>query len=271
MGIIKSDLNQQLNQQYNPEGSILRQHQLRMVGILTEIDRICKKNNISYWLSDGTLLGAVRHHGFIPWDDDLDIQMMKKDFLRFVKVAKLEFPSNLVLQTHETDKEYYFTYAKVRDVNSYVCEDGVSDRYYKYKGVYVDIFPMTNATPTLLHFSSYWHWRCVMKLSFLKNDNWGIRKKVCHFMFLLSMKLYSLFEWIDQLKGNKNINYSYGCQFFLNCPLEFIFPLVKIDFEKHQFNAPCNYDGYLKKLYGDYWLLPEEKLRSSHMSSIDIE
>ena len=65
---------------FNPEGSILRKHQMKMVDILCVIDKICKKHKINYWLSSGTLLGAVRHQGFIPWDDDLDIAMPIDDF-----------------------------------------------------------------------------------------------------------------------------------------------------------------------------------------------
>ena len=93
-----------LREKYNPDGSILRQHQLKMLDILIIIDRICKKHGIKYWISDGTLLGAVRHGGFIPWDDDLDIQMMRKDFKHFIKIISEELPENLALQTHKTDK-----------------------------------------------------------------------------------------------------------------------------------------------------------------------
>ena len=65
-----------LRNRFNPEGSLLRQHQLRMLDILIEIDKICQKHNINYWIDGGTLLGAVRHGGFIPWDDDIDIAVM---------------------------------------------------------------------------------------------------------------------------------------------------------------------------------------------------
>jgi lipopolysaccharide cholinephosphotransferase len=68
-----------LRQRYNPDGSLLRRQQMRMLDILLEVDRICKKNDIPYWLSSGTLIGAMRHDCFIPWDDDLDIEMMRKD------------------------------------------------------------------------------------------------------------------------------------------------------------------------------------------------
>ena len=97
-------MSEDLRVKYNPDGSILRQHQLKMLDILIVIDGICKKHGIKYWISDGTLLGAVRHGGFIPWDDDLDIQMMRKDFKHFIKIISKELPENLVLQTHKTDK-----------------------------------------------------------------------------------------------------------------------------------------------------------------------
>ena len=71
---------------YNPDGSDLRNLQLRMLEILNVVDRICRKHDIKYWLCGGTLLGAVRHGGFIPWDDDLDIEMMREDFIRFSEI-----------------------------------------------------------------------------------------------------------------------------------------------------------------------------------------
>ena len=95
--------NEELRKKYNPDGSLLRRQQLRMLDILSEVDRICKKHDIPYWLSSGTLIGAMRHNGFIPWDDDLDIEMMRKDYLRLMKVLPKELPEWLVLQNDETD------------------------------------------------------------------------------------------------------------------------------------------------------------------------
>ena len=74
---------EELHKKYNPDGSDLRRMQMRMLDMLKEVDRICKKYDIPYWLSGGTLLGSVRHGGFIPWDDDLDIELMEDDFQRF--------------------------------------------------------------------------------------------------------------------------------------------------------------------------------------------
>ena len=82
--MITDTLQNELRERYNPDGSILRKQQLRMLEMLQYIDFVCKKHNIRYWLCSGTLLGAVRHGGFIPWDDDVDIEMLN-DWLEFSK------------------------------------------------------------------------------------------------------------------------------------------------------------------------------------------
>ncbi|MBR6455697.1 MAG: LicD family protein, partial [Prevotella sp.] len=124
-----------LRQKFNPDGSLLRRHQLRMLEILLEVDRICKKHQIQYWLSSGTLIGAVRHKGFIPWDDDIDIEMLWPDYKRLMKVLPEELPETMALQTTETDKNYFFFYAKVRDRRSYLEESNRYDRVWKERGV----------------------------------------------------------------------------------------------------------------------------------------
>lgn len=78
------------------------------------VDRVCRKHGIRYWLSSGTLLGAVRH-GFIPWDDDLDIEMLYRDYKRLMEVLPFELPSNLVLQTMHTDSNYVAPYTKIKE------------------------------------------------------------------------------------------------------------------------------------------------------------
>ena len=86
-----------LRERFNPEESLLRRQQMRMLEILLEVDKICKRHDIQYWLSSGTLIGAMRHDGFIPWDDDLDIEMMRSDYLRLMEVLPKELPEWLAL------------------------------------------------------------------------------------------------------------------------------------------------------------------------------
>ena len=88
-------MDSELRKRFNPDGSLLRRQQLRMLELLEVIDVICRKHQIPYWLSSGTLIGAARHKGFIPWDDDLDIEMLRSDYLRLLKVLPQELPDNL--------------------------------------------------------------------------------------------------------------------------------------------------------------------------------
>ena len=125
-------MDSELRKRFNPDGSLLRRQQLRMLELLEVIDVICRKHQIPYWLSSGTLIGAARHKGFIPWDDDLDIEMLRSDYLRLLKVLPQELPDNLALQTNETDPNYIFIYGKLRDKDSHLEETNSYDRIFYY-------------------------------------------------------------------------------------------------------------------------------------------
>ena len=116
--------------------------QLKQLGILKEIDAICSRNHIDYWLDGGTILGAVRHGGFIPWDDDIDIAMRLEDLPRFVEAARRELPKQLYIQTPDTDPNVRMPIYKVRDTESFLVEGGDDFARAYGKGLYVDIFPM---------------------------------------------------------------------------------------------------------------------------------
>lgn len=141
MTMITDTLQYELRERYNPNGSTLRRQQLRMFEMLQYIDTVCKNHGIRYWLCSGTLLGAVRHGGFIPWDDDVDIEMLREDYRKFVKVMATEaLCGKYVLQNHDTDSNYFAPYGKLRDLHSYIKEENTNDLYYKYKGCYIDVF-----------------------------------------------------------------------------------------------------------------------------------
>ena len=118
-----------------------RRMQLVELELLKEIDRVCRQNDIKYVIFCGTLLGAVRHKGYIPWDDDADVAMLREDYEKFKTVCKQLNPEIAYFQDHTTDSEYRWGYAKVRrSGTSYVR---LSQEHMKYKnGISIDIFPL---------------------------------------------------------------------------------------------------------------------------------
>ena len=250
-----------LREKFNPDGSMLRKQQLRMLEILLYIDKVCKENNINYWLSSGTLLGAVRHGGFIPWDDDLDIEMMREDYVKFVKL----FPNNskYELQTYYNDRNYFKCFAKVRDLHSQISEFEL-DKYYKYRGLFVDVFSLERV-PLLIcriygrvfEYISKWRLKC--------GDSkilWYALKcfqKCVLFTIPIARPIFKMFT--------KELHHSYGTCFPKERHFEDIYPLTEISFEGYMFPAPHNIDHYLKTIYGEYHKLPNLETVDIHTSS----
>lgn len=151
--MIDPKLQTELREKFNPDGSNLRNAQLRMLNILKYVDYVCKQNDIPYWLSSGTCLGAVRHGGFIPWDDDVDIEMLEEDYDRLITILENQKSDEFALQTHKLDKNFHYDFAKVRDKNSLIEEVSEIDKQYKYRGYFIDIFPLIPSGSKKLH---YW-------------------------------------------------------------------------------------------------------------------
>ena len=245
----------------------LRTCQLKQLGILEEIDRICRKHNISYWLDGGSLLGAVRHGGFIPWDDDIDIAMPQDDARRFAEVAPKELPPPLRLQTPDTENTRE-PIMKVRDLNSFYVE-GNEDFSLDYcKGLFVDIFPMIDYPNvsrafcrkygkdmsrcySILHHSHQYSWRAVAELLYF-----GARYQFCKLMW----KAAFAFKRTGTYMSNILINNGYGIMHRRDS----IFPLGTIEFEGKRFSAPDNTDAYLHDLYRDYMQIPPKEKQKIH-------
>ena len=130
-----------LRERFNPDGSPLRRMQMCMLEMVSELDRVCRKYDIPYFLYGGTLLGAMRHDGFIPWDDDLDVGLLRPDYLRLMKVLPAELPEHIALQTNDTDPNYFYFFAKLRNRRSLLEEPSPYDRVFRERGVFIDIFP----------------------------------------------------------------------------------------------------------------------------------
>jgi lipopolysaccharide cholinephosphotransferase len=256
----------------NEEGSLLRKVQLRQLNILIEIDRICRKHNLRYWIDFGTLLGAVRHGGFIPWDDDVDITIPEEDYQRFKNIIKDELPSNLFYQSHITDPNYKLPIDRIRDNNSlYITK--VEDFSKKYnKGIYMDIFIATeypeanhNLMKLILKWSQKTNWFLSTKQEItIKNHLAALSFPIIRWGCKLSWKALHIFpkKYIGY-----NPNHAPYASFYKK---EWVFPLREISFESHSFFAPYQPDPYLTSIYGDYMKLPSEEQRKLHLIYADI-
>lgn len=256
----------------SPLSSYLARHrrevQLRQLEILRVIHAICQRHSIDYWLDGGTLLGAVRHGGFIPWDDDIDIAMRREDLPRFIAAAQQELPEDLEMQCPDTDPAVRLPIFKVRDRRSFLVEaDDDFSRPYA-KGLYVDIFPMIpypsfsaafvkkvskgycRANAILLTQHTY-SWRSVAELFYF-----GAKRAVCRALWIVC-------GWTkrkDEYVSNTLNNNGYGIMHRRDS----IFPVAPIQFEGETFLGPANPDAYLRDLYKDYMQLPPEDKRGGH-------
>ena len=261
--------NEALRQRFNPEGSLLRQQQMRMLEILLEVDRICQKYDIPYWLSSGTLIGAMRHDGFIPWDDDLDIEMMRKDYLRLMKVLPLELPEWLALQNDETDPKYFYFYAKVRDRRSRMLEQNGYDRLWQEQGIYIDIFPMEQH-PIWLHKLTEKTVGHMYKIWRTSTDDDKAIKQVRRIFDLNNKMVFPFLRLLCRLWGGKVITSSMGIPFH-NCRYASeIFPLTTHAFEGYQLPVPGNADAHLRHIFGDYMQLPDLNKLAPHVGKLEF-
>lgn len=256
---------------YNAEGTTLRKAQLRLLDILVEIDKVCRKNNIPYWLDFGTLLGAVRHKGFIPWDDDVDITILRKDQKRLYKALELELPKKYVVQNHKTDRNYYLAYGRVVDTTSEVVSIHKTEFAKEHNGLFVDIFPVEKGSVKIKTAFDTIYGRTFRRINHFSSSKtdymiacvlyppcWLLEKALrCFFsVFRVNNLIYSYAIDFFTLMRNKRVN------------PKTIFPLSEIEFEGHKFLCPGNYDAYLTNIYGDYMQIPPVEKRQIHSLEI---
>lgn len=267
--MIAGTLQKELRERYNPDGSTLRRQQMRMLEMLQYVDSVCTKHNIRYWLCGGTLLGAVRHGGFIPWDDDLDIAMLKEDYKKFVKVMENEKSDNYVLQTHNSDPNYYFPFAKLRDVHTYLKENITNDVHYKYHGIFIDIFVLEPSSSRLLTMISGIIQRLIYRANRIKPEI--CRKILTKCLYCVAYKIvFPCFSTIGRIGVRNRLRPVHGSCFCMPIYSTDIFPLDKLEFEELPVPVPHNCDNYLRKIYGDYMILPDFNKIKKHLTTIEF-
>jgi lipopolysaccharide cholinephosphotransferase len=270
----------------NLHESNLRQAQLIMLRTMKIIDYICIRHGIDYWLDGGTLIGAVRHGGFIPWDDDLDISMTRDNYQRFIEVAREELPEGLFLQSNITDPGYDMPWIKIRDNNSLIEEYKVG-KYHR--GLFVDIFPMDfygeDHAKSLRQKRIYGYIYKVLILVKEPFERIKNKKLFVKTIIKLALKLLlfpyaimdkrSIFERLYKLSAKmmkklvqgdgEYVGYGMDVIFYdFFIKRENIYPLRRIKFEDSEFLVPNNYHEYLTKYFGDYMKLPPVEKRVQH-------
>lgn len=260
----------------------LKKAQLTMYSMLKIIDSICLKYNLDYWLDAGTLLGAVRHNGFIPWDDDADIAMTRDSFNLFLKLAPQELPNHMCLQTIHSDPGYYnmATPLKIRDRNSYYVEKHELGNEPYQQGIFIDVFvydklPVNKIKRKFYKFISKKISRILStKYSVLQLGHYSKFYKKIGTLFSTSFLEQTVEKIINNasLSNSPLIGRGYHCV-GTNCLLfEDVFPLKRIRFEDSYFNAPNNFHELLFQQFGDYLTLPPpEKRVLRHCKKLILE
>lgn len=257
----------------------LREAQTRMLEMLCEIDRICRKHNIKYWLDAGTLLGAIRHNGFIPWDDDIDIGMIRSDYINFKKIVENELSEKYFCQSPLTDKYSEAPWIKIRDNNSYIGEKESKS----HSGLFIDVLPyddyndynISKKKPIYNIINLKWKSELPYKDG-VKNIPRNIALMFLRIIFkILPYKMFikKAFYIADEAKdmGSEYIDYGIEGPWNMKILREDVFPLKTYKFEDYEFMVPNKYKNVLKSLYGDWSILPpKDKRIPTHSEKIYI-
>ncbi|MBQ7421022.1 MAG: LicD family protein [Prevotella sp.] len=263
----------ELRQAYNPDGSALRRAQMRMLDMLVFLENTCRSLGISFRLDGGNVLGAVRHGGFIPWDDDVDVVLNRRDYKKLRRHLIAHPHPQYVFHGQETDPNYFTPWGTLVDLKS-ECESSwaenspqktVYDRY-KYKGIRIDLFCYEPyAMPRLQ--------RLAAKMTATNMVKVASRSVFCgRIVYKTCMNwVFPLFRCAGRVFGKRDIYLpSYGTWFYFQLPKDVLLPHKPIAFEGHTFEGPANADGMLRLIYGEYMLLPPKEKRAVHTTRITI-
>lgn len=252
--------------------------------LLKIFDKICRDNNLVYMLSGGTLLGAIRHKGFIPWDDDIDVMMPRADYDRLLRL-KLELSESIELCECSLQEDYFYPFAKLCNMTTKLYFPHHIEE--KSIGIFLDIFPIEGLPDSSLKRNVYFKRmktlnalrNSAVRKEFLENEKFkGVKKAVV----MPVAKKVGANEWALRMnRAAKKYSFDgrnyravtmithYGSRECM--PAEVFDSVVEVDFESIITYAPVGYDTYLTNLYGDYMQLPPEDKRVTDHSNFIIE
>lgn len=254
----------------------LRQLQLIQLEMLLEVDRICKKCGIQYCIIAGTLLGAVRHKGYIPWDDDADVAMIREEYEKFCEACETELDhTRFFLQTHVNTPGYRWGYGKLRRIGTEFVRKGQEHMPYQ-TGIFIDLFPLDHV-PDNFVIRRIHNLACTAIRKTLwsavgaKADRNPLMRSVYSFLSVIPRDfvflLYDLLVRISNSNNTKmvriltfptpnNGQYGYYRKWYVE--------LADIEFEEHLFPGAKDYDGYLTFKFGNYHEIPPLESRCGH-------
>lgn len=258
----------------------LRQLQLEELTILREVKRICEYYGIKYYLTAGTLLGAVRHNGFIPWDDDIDVAMPREDYDRFINVCKAELSNRFFLQNSYIEKCYPFYFSKIR-INGTEVHEQIFEGIEINKGIYIDIFPLDvcpkNPDKAKFQFKMVRLLTCAYIGRVNKNYCFEYKKSYVFLVYrILKLMPCALIRWLRKTVAEAPAIFgSCGCLCTLDGTHDY--PAETYDrpwfreqtellFEGELYPVPVGWHDLLANMYGDYMTIPARGDISSHFT-----
>lgn len=257
--------------------------------IVKEVVRICREQGFTYYMLGGTMLGAIRHKGFIPWDDDIDLGMPRKDYDRFLEVAPRELAKHLKLVNFRTDPDYQYYITRILDTGTKVVEERIGNDH-KYTNASIDIFPIdgtpNNGLLRKIYFFRVLYHRALMSLCYKDSIDRKRKRGTLEKLLLWVMEHVPVERFttpykekckIDKLlksqkvEGSKyigNIMGAYRTREIV--PAEYYGKGTLYDFEDMQLQGLDMFDEYLTYTYGDYMQLPPEDQRKTHFIIMEI-
>lgn len=260
------------------EAPPLKEHHLAMLKLLNEVDQICHKHKIHYMLFAGTLLGAVRHQGFIPWDDDLDIIMLRSEYEKFLDIAKEEIDQDVFYLQSEYSDHWPMFFSKLRLQNTTAIEKYHPRDKLIHQGIYIDIFPCDNLSDILIVRKMQFFASKVVIAKGLYSRGYETDSQIKKvFLRLCSLLPRKPFHVITQLKCRRNTKMVHcflgGASLYKKStfPRMWFTESINMQFEEKQYPVSAYYDELLTQLYGDYMTLPEEAQRICKVHAVIVD